>query len=100
MPSPDSCGATGQSPEAALNKSTSVEKLNGGTVPKVHCAARPSRYASCGAKRYFAGISMRMRLNHKMAALAFAVIAGILWPAATRAASGKPLDDAALSAAI
>lgn len=35
-----------------------------------------------------------------MAALAFAVIACILWAAAMRAASGKPPDDAALSAAI
>ena len=100
MPSPDFPGATGSNPQMVLNKSTSVEKLNGGTVPKVHCAARLSRYASCGAKRYFADISMRMRFHRKIGALAFAVIAGILWPAAMRAASGKPVDDAALAGAI
>jgi TonB family protein len=43
---------------------------------------------------------MRMRLDRKMGAVAFAVIAGILWPTAMRAVSGKPADDAALAAAI
>jgi TonB family protein len=83
-----------------VNKSTSVEKLNGATVPKVHCAARPSRYASCGVKRYFAGDSMRIAFHRKMAGLALAAVAGTLWPAVMRAVPGRPGDDAALSAAI
>src|SRR5208282_2416202 len=70
------------------------------TVPKVNCAARARRYAGCGAKRDFAGISVRMGLHRKMAALAFAAIACILWPAGMRGAPGTPADDAALAAAI
>jgi outer membrane biosynthesis protein TonB len=70
------------------------------TVPKVNCAPQTRRYPNCDERMDFDGISTRMKLDRKMASQALAVIACLLLPSATRAATDKLADDAALSAAI